>query len=178
MKIKIWERWLGYSSREGRKITTIVFHATAGAGAVSSIKYLLKKLLNRNPDDDASYHFLIERDGSIIKTVPELKKAWHAGKSFGPEGPNVNLYSIGIAFANKNDGAEPITQEQLDAAVELVDALCTAYPTIVWLTTHFGVSWPRKTDPKLFSLFKLWQRLPSRVRLKLFYKEGSPDYTR
>lgn len=177
MKIRNWERWLGHSSRDGDKITTIVYHSTAGAGAISSIKYLLKKLLNRNPDDDASYHFLIERDGSIIKTVPIERKAWHAGKSLGPEGPNVNTYSIGIAFANKNDGYEPITRAQIMAALQLTDALVVAYPTIRHLTTHFGISHPRKSDPRLFKLEDFWMQLPSRARLKTFYKPGAPKYT-
>ena len=39
----------------------------------------IKRLLN--PNYKVSCHFLIDRDGQIIKMVDENKIAWHAGKS-------------------------------------------------------------------------------------------------
>ena len=121
----------------------------------------------------ASYHYIIERDGEVTKCVPTGRKAWHAGKSVGPEGSDVNRYSIGIAFANLNDGNEVITAKQWDAARQLCIRLKEAYP-IEWITTHYGISYPRKTDPRGFNLELFAKGL---AKVKTWYKPGVPNVT-
>lgn len=133
------KNWLLSRDRHGRDTTTIVLHATAGGSGSSSIDWLRQIGL--------SYHYVIERDGLIRKCVPVSRVAFHAGKSVGPEGGNVNNYSIGIAFANRNDG-EPYPLAQREAAKELIDALASADSHIRYLTTHYHISPGRKTDPK------------------------------
>jgi len=140
MVIKKVLNWLP-SRLMGRPPSTIVVHASAGASALSSINWLKKIGL--------SYHFIIDRDGTIYKCVPvgpPARVAYHAGKSIGPEGANVNGYSIGVCFANKNDG-EPYTNEQEQAMIDLCRLIKQAYPTIKWLTTHRLIAPRRKTDP-------------------------------
>lgn len=146
------------SSERKKPITTIVLHSTAGKSATSSIAWM------RVPGVMASYHYIIERNGTIYKCVPTGRKAWHAGKSIGPGGKDVNQYSIGISFANRNDGIEEITTAQLKAATSLVDALKTAYPTIEWITTHRLVSWGRKTDPREFDFLSFSKGLPQPLK--------------
>lgn len=158
LNIRTIANWLKSSSRNGREVSTIVIHATAGKSAKSSISYMLREGVA------ASYHYLIERDGTIYKCVPTSKKAWHAGKSEGPQGKDVNPYSIGIAFANLNDGKELITPAQIASCKALCEALCEAYP-IRWITTHYGVSYPRKTDPRRFDLFAFVETLNCKERV-------------
>lgn len=136
------EPWLKHSGRGGKNVTCIVLHHTAGASALSTINYL------RNPLVMASYHYVIERDGKVYKCVPVGSKAWHAGLSNGPDGRNVNSYSVGIAFANKGDG-EPYPQAQVDSALALISELRRTNPTIVWITAHRLIT-NRKIDPKGF----------------------------
>lgn len=159
------------SSRNGRKVTTIVVHATAGGTAQSSIDHL------RKPSTQASYHYIIDRNGDRYKCVPVGKKAWHAGISVGPEGSDVNPYSIGIAFANRNNGVEQITVAQLAALRVLVDELMAAMPELKWITTHFGISFPRKTDPRLFDLRKFVSMLPGSVKPIVWFKPAAPEMT-
>lgn len=156
MKITNIPSWLGSSKRE-LPITTIVLHATAGKSAESSISWLWRLLKNGKKGDDASYHFIIDRNGDIWKCVPYRDRAaWHAGVSVGPPALHraVNQSSIGIAFANLNNGVERLTDAQIKACIELCNALCFDVPTIRFLTTHFGCADPllRKTDPKLFDM--------------------------
>jgi N-acetyl-anhydromuramyl-L-alanine amidase AmpD len=132
--------WLASRPRKV-PISTIVLHATDGASAGSSISWLRKIGL--------SYHYVIERDGSVTKCVPVSRVAFHAGKSFGPQGSDVNPYSIGISLANLESHREPITQKQIDALDDLVGLLCDAEPDIKWITTHYWISPGRKTDPKM-----------------------------
>jgi len=143
MILKNLTAWLASRSRK-QPCTTVVYHATAGgslSGALSTLK--LKGF---------SYHVLIDKDGTVWKAVPYTRVAYHAGKSVGPEGPNVNDYSVGICFVNRNDGKDPITAAQLKAAREYTLELMKAIPSIKWGCTHFGVSPGRKFDPRLFDL--------------------------
>lgn len=140
MRIKVLAKFLPSRSRRA-EVSTIVLHATAG----SSLSGALSALWAR----ELSYHYLIEKSGAITKAVPYTREAWHAGKSFGPEGEGVNRYSVGISFVNRNDGKDPYTQEQIEACRELVGTLKAALP-IKWITTHYAISPGRKTDPKGF----------------------------
>lgn len=138
MEIVQVKSWLPTRARK-KDITTIVLHASAGASASSSISWLKKIGL--------SYHYIIERDGVITKLAPVGRVAFHAGKSVGPGGSNVNEYSIGICFANRNNG-EPYTDAQYKAARQLIQAL--SGQGIRWITTHYLISPGRKNDPKGF----------------------------
>lgn len=138
--MNILKKWLPTRSRKAT-ITTIVLHASAGKSATSSISWLAKIGL--------SYHYIIERDGTITKCAPTSRVAFHAGKSFGPNGNNVNEYSIGICLANMNNGeVYPFTQ--IDAAHALVNELNQGIESIEFITTHYLVSPGRKTDPYKF----------------------------
>lgn len=134
-------KWLASRSRRA-KVSTIVLHATAGGSLSGAVSTLIQREL--------SYHYLIDKDGKVVKAVPYTREAFHAGKSFGPEGSGVNRYSIGISFVNRNDGKDPYTQAQVDSCRELVEELAGAIASLRWITTHYAVSPGRKTDPKGF----------------------------
>lgn len=116
----------------------VIVHATAGKSGQSSVEWLFKT--------GNSYHYIIERDGSIIVGVPKEQKAFHAGKSKGWDGINCNDYTIGIAFANMDNG-EPITAAQIAALKELLIALQEKVSTLRYISCHKWVSPGRKTDP-------------------------------
>lgn len=138
-------QWLT-SRKRTKPVTTIVLHSTAGKSAESSISWL-RQIGN-------SYHAIVAdgtgrvSNGGIIKCVPDMRVAFHAGKSNGPDGPNVNDYSLGISFASMDDDKDFITEEQWYAAVERCAEWIRAYPSIKWITTHKAVSPGRKWDPR------------------------------
>ena len=157
MIIETLTRWLPHRRRT-RPISTIVLHATAGStftGALSTLR--LRGL---------SYHYIVEdqreRDGRIIKCAPADSIALHAGASMGPQGPNVNNYSVGIALVNRNDGQDPYSDEQHRSVRMLCENLITHYPTIRYVTTHYWVSPGRKSDPRGFDVERLWLELHNR----------------
>ena len=49
---------------------------------------------------EVSCHYLIKNDGEIIKLVPDLYIAWHAGKSSWKSFEFLNKNSIGIEISN------------------------------------------------------------------------------
>lgn len=125
-----------------KPLTTAVLHATAGKSLTGAISTLIARGL--------SYHYIIDKNGKTVKCVSDEAVAFHAGKSVGPNGPNVNDYSIGISFVNDNSGNDPYTKEQIDACIELIEALKRKYPLLIYLTTHAIISPGRKTDPRGF----------------------------
>lgn len=158
MTIKNLERWL--SSRARRQLcTTVVLHATDGASAGSSISWLRKIGL--------SYHYVIERDGSVTKCVPVGRVAFHAGKSLGPDGPNVNEYSIGISFANHESIGEHLTAKQIWAAEQLCKELKASMPELEHLTLHRVISPRRKKDPSQLSRVH-WEAIASASGLRVW----------
>lgn len=141
------KRLLKHSERpSGTTVTTVVLHHTAGASALSTIEYLRKPLVM------ASYHYIVERDGTVYKCVPASKKAWHCGVSSGPNGKDVNRYSVGVAFANKGDGEE-YPDAQLVAAGELIRSLRKQFPRLYYITSHRLIT-KRKIDPAYFDFVK------------------------
>lgn len=151
MKITPLAAWLK-SSRRTKPITGVILHSTAGASAASSVAWL------RRGDVMASYHYIIERDGAITKCVPTSRQAWHAGKSYGWEGANCNGYTVGIAFANRNDGVERVTAAQETAAEILIRELMKYERSLRYISTHRLVSPGRKNDPRGWNFRGFFER--------------------
>lgn len=160
--IRSLSTWLASRPRTER-ITTVALHSTDGASAGSSINWLRQIGL--------SYHYVIERDGTITKCVPVSRQALHAGRSVGPGGANVNRYSIGVAFANHESRREAITKAQRDACARLLRELVAAESKIDYLTTHYAISPGRKSDPAMLSRFQLVE-LSRGAGLRLWLKPG------
>ncbi len=159
-KVVALKSWLASKERR-REFTTVVLHATAGSTASGAIVTLrLRKL---------SYHYIIEKSGVIHKCVPMNNVAYHAGISFGPDGIQVNEYSIGISFVNLNNGKDPYTREQVESAAWLVGELKRAIPTLKWITSHAAVSPGRKTDPRGLEI----AQFADRVGLDLYTPNGA-----
>jgi N-acetylmuramoyl-L-alanine amidase len=78
--------------RAGLKPRFIVLHYTAGGPASASVAALEKVGL--------SAHVVVDRDGSIIHTVPFDHIAYHAGESEWEGYSGLNEWAIGIEIAN------------------------------------------------------------------------------
>lgn len=125
----------------GTKIDLVVLHADAGRTEEGTLGWLASK------ESGVSYHYLIGRLGTIYQCVPDKRRAWHAGASVFEGRPNCNNYSLGVSFANRQDG-EPFNARQLEAGVRLVADLCARHGIPVErITTHAAVSPGRKVDP-------------------------------
>lgn len=159
--------WLASRARPpGTVVDTVVLHATAGRSLSGALSALRAK--------EFSYNYLIEdqshgHDGRITKSVAASRVAFHAGNSYGPHEAarrlnrtqdkrkrfiarcSVNNYSVGISFINANDGNDPYSQAQYEAARALIIALKSQFP-LRWLTTHAFVSPGRKSDPRGFPI--------------------------
>jgi N-acetyl-anhydromuramyl-L-alanine amidase AmpD len=117
-----------------RRVTShVVWHATAGGSVDSSVQWMNRDLTPTHPGK-ASYHLLVERDGTVTAHTPITHVAYHAGVSAWPwpDGAALNHRSIGIAFANRQHGPthpafERVTEAQIVRAVDLVRWLVVAH---------------------------------------------------
>lgn len=130
-----------HSSRGGAEVKYIILHTTAGSDA-GDLSYMTDAKQNAK----VSYHYLIQRDGSIWQLVPDSHKAWHAGKSDWGKDTDINPVSIGVAFSNKLD--EYLTEDQYQSGGWLLAKLCDKHAvSFDRVLSHENISYPRKTDP-------------------------------
>lgn len=81
------------------------------------------------PDDlNVSAHFVVDRDGSIYRLMPET---WMARHVIG-----LNHYAIGIENVGGIDGKDDLTQQQVESNAYLVCYLKKKYKTIEQVIGH------------------------------------------
>lgn len=134
-----------------RDIKALIIHATATDGIESPINEFL------NPATKKSAHWVIGRDGKIVKMVEECDVAYHAGESTwkGMEfvnpttkKPTMNQCSIGIELVNLNTGKDPYPAAQIDALVALSAAIVKEYGIALDdVVGHEHIAPGRKVDP-------------------------------
>jgi N-acetylmuramoyl-L-alanine amidase len=137
----------------GVKPSLVVIHGTVGTDN-GDLLHL------RSAKSKASYHYLIQRTGTIYRLVRPEKRAWHAGDSEWRGVRDVNDYSIGIGLSNLDSG-EPYTEAQYAAAGWLCAIFEREYGIgMEQVVGHCHVSPGRKTDPWLnFEWGRLFARM-------------------
>lgn len=110
--------------RRGNTIKGFVIHMTEGSFE-SAVKWCMDR------KSQVSYHFIIDTNGEDICLVMPENTAWHAGKIVSPKtdfvknGPNPNLYSIGIALAGF--ASQGPSQAQIAKCAKLINTLSVYY---------------------------------------------------
>lgn len=114
---------------------------------------------------NVSAHYIIARDGKIVRLVDDNDRAWHAGRSVMPTDgrEGANAFSIGIEFMSSHPDDDPTvvthedayTEEQYAALDRLMAYLCDKHP-ITAVVGHDEIAPDRKNDPG--PLFQ-WERV-------------------
>ena len=133
-----------FDDREGMAVTILVLHYTGMESADGALGRLT------DPAAKVSAHYLVAEDGTVMRLVPEDKRAWHAGLSFWRGVRNVNSASIGIEIVNPGHefGYRPFTDSQMQAVLLLVKGIVDRHgiaPANV--VGHSDVAPARKDDP-------------------------------
>jgi N-acetylmuramoyl-L-alanine amidase len=70
---------------------------------------------------EVSAHYIVLEDGRIVQSVPEAKRAWHAGVSSWAGETDINSCSIGIEIANRGHdwGYPDFPSRQIAAVIAL-----------------------------------------------------------
>jgi len=78
---------------------------------------------------NVSVHFLVDRDGTIYRLMPET---WMARHVIG-----INYHSIGVENVGGKGAIDNMTKKQIEANIKLVKYLANKYPTIEYLIGHY-----------------------------------------
>ena len=127
-----------------KQIKFIVFHYTGMKSESDALNRLI------GIQSEVSCHYLIKNNGEIIKIVPDLYIAWHAGKSSWKNYKSLNQNSIGIEITNPGHehGYKKFTQKQITSLLKLSKFLIKKYKISPKnILGHSDIAVLRKKDP-------------------------------
>lgn len=99
---------------------------------------------------DVSAHYIVLEDGRIIQTVPESKRAWHAGVGAWAGETDINSCSIGIEIINRGHdwGYPDYPSRQIAAVIALCRGIMLRQNVPAHrVLGHSDVAPSRKKDP-------------------------------
>ncbi len=160
------------NKRRKNKIKYLVFHYTG----IKNDKLAIQKLTSVN--SNVSCHYFITKSGKLIKMVPDLYVAWHAGKSKWRKEKSLNYKSIGIEISNPGHehGYKKFNNDQIKCLIKISKFLIKKYKINKKnILGHSDIAPLRKLDPgEKFpwkDLFKkkigVWHKINSR-KLKIY----------
>ena len=157
--------------RISKQIKFIIFHYTGMKSESDALSRLTEI------QSEVSCHYLIKNNGEIIKMVPDLYIAWHAGKSSWKNYKSLNQNSIGIEITNPGHehGYKKFSKKQISSLLKLGLFLMKKYKIgSKNILGHSDIAPQRKKDPgekfpwKYFSKNKigLWHTLKQQELIK------------
>ena len=130
--------------RPSKQIKFIIFHYTGMKSESNALKRLT------DIQSEVSCHYLIKNNGEIVKIVPDLYIAWHAGKSTWKNYKSLNQNSIGIEITNPGHehGYKKFTKKQITSLLRLSKFLIKKYKiNSKNILGHSDIAALRKKDP-------------------------------
>ena len=130
--------------RDKKKIKFIIIHYTGMKKESSAIKRLCDE------KSKVSSHYFIKNNGKILKLVPDLYVAWHAGVSCWKNNKSLNKNSIGIEINNPGHlhGYKNFSKKQVISLINLIRYLVKKYKIQKEnILGHSDIAPSRKKDP-------------------------------
>ena len=130
--------------RQKKKVKFIIIHYTGMKKESLAINRLC------NFTSKVSAHYFIKKNGNILKLVPDLYEAWHAGKSSWKKYKLLNNNSIGIEIQNSGHGHryENFSLNQINSLKKLLKKLIKLYKiNHNNILGHSDIAPERKKDP-------------------------------
>jgi N-acetylmuramoyl-L-alanine amidase len=129
---------------KGRLPDMILLHYTGMPDAEGAIAQLC------TAGTDVSAHYIVLEDGRIVQSVPEAKRAWHAGVASWAGEDDINSCSIGVEIVNRGHdwGYPDFPLRQIAAVIALCRGIMLRrnVPSHRVLA-HSDVAPSRKKDP-------------------------------
>ena len=108
----------------------------------------IKKLTNIQ--SEVSSHYIVKNNGEIVKLLPDLYIAWHAGKSSWKNYKSLNSNSIGIEITNPGHefNYKNFSKKQIMSIIKLSKFLIKKYTINSQnILGHSDIAPERKKDP-------------------------------
>ena len=153
--------------RKKQTIKFIILHYTGMKKETLAIERLC------DPKSKVSTHYFIKKNGEILRLVPDLYQAWHAGISSWQNFKSLNKYSLGIEIQNSGHDYlfENFSKKQIKSLKRLLKILIKTYNIDKKkVLGHSDIAPLRKKDPgekfpwRSLFLAKLssWHNLPKK----------------
>jgi N-acetylmuramoyl-L-alanine amidase len=129
---------------QGRLPDMILLHYTGMPDVEGAIAQLC------TAGTEVSSHYIVLEDGRIVQSVPESKRAWHAGVSFWAGEEDINSCSIGIEIINRGHdwGYPDFPLRQIAAVIALCRGIMLRRNVAPHrVLGHSDVAPARKKDP-------------------------------
>lgn len=121
---------LNYDTVKVNEVKGVILHHTAEPNVQCSLDALT------SPKRSASSHIVIDTDGTRYLLVAPERVAWHAGYSLLHGREKCNDWTLGIEFQG-NTLEQPLTQDQIDSAIEWLLPLIAKYDIpVANIVTH------------------------------------------
>ena len=133
-----------YRKRNKNEIKYLIFHYTG----MKNDKLAIRKLTSLN--SNVSCHYYITKLGKLIKMVPDLYIAWHAGESNWRNDKSLNYNSIGVEISNpgRQHGYIKFNKYQIQSLIKLSKFLIKKYKIKKKnILGHSDIAPLRKIDP-------------------------------
>ena len=130
--------------RNFSQIKFIVFHYTGMKKESEAIKKLT------NIQSEVSSHYIVKNNGELVKLLPDLYIAWHAGKSSWKNYKSLNSNSIGIEITNPGHefNYKNFSKKQIMSIIKLSKFLIKKYTINSQnILGHSDIAPERKKDP-------------------------------
>jgi len=130
--------------RVSKEIKFIIFHYTGMNNESDAVDRLT------DIQSEVGCHYLIKNNGEIVKMIPDLYIAWHAGKSSWKSHKSLNKNSIGIEITNPGHehGYKKFSKKQISSLLRLSKFLVNKYKiSNKNILGHSDISPERKKDP-------------------------------
>ena len=130
--------------RNAKFIKFLIFHYTGMKSEKAAIQKLTKI------QSEVSTHYFVKKNGSILRMVPDLYVAWHAGLSQWGKHRLLNKNSIGIEISNPGHqyGYVPFSKKQINSIIKLSKILIRKYKIKKNnILGHSDIAPERKRDP-------------------------------
>jgi N-acetylmuramoyl-L-alanine amidase len=129
---------------DGMPVDMLVLHYTGMRTAKEAIARL------RDPAAEVSAHYVVDEDGTVIRLVPEDRRAWHAGQSQWRGHTGLNGRSIGVEIVNPGHewGYRDFPVLQVAAVCDLCLSILARHPIAPRdIVAHSDIAPDRKQDP-------------------------------
>lgn len=125
-------------------VRLIVLHYTGMKTADDALQRLC------DPASDVSAHYFVDESGTVMRLVPEERRAWHAGVAYWKGMRDINSASIGVEIVNPGHeyGYKAFPQKQIDAVMALAADIKTRHGLNAdAVVGHSDIAPGRKIDP-------------------------------
>jgi N-acetylmuramoyl-L-alanine amidase len=128
----------------GEAVDMLILHYTGMRSAGEAIDRLC------DPIARVSSHYVVDEDGTVVRLVPEARRAWHAGVSYWRGHHTLNGRSIGIEIVNPGHewGYRDFPALQMAAVCDLSLSILSRHKIPARnVIAHSDVAPDRKEDP-------------------------------